>query len=214
VGLARPRAAVTLRPRQGPPRTAVFSEVADPSGVKKYYASLGGAAPVLELSSNWVLDRVAVDAESLRDKRTLPFARDDVATLTVQGGDKTLAFERKTEGGAERWSLTAPEKVKAQDATLAGLLYRLWNLKAKRIVAEKVAPAELAKLGLAEPALRVTLARADGSPLGTLLFGKVEGDEQYAMAEGTGRVDLVDAAVARDIPLDPGNYRDEASGKK
>ena len=213
VGLAKPRATVTLRLRQGAPRTASFSEVTE-AGAKKYYAALAGPSPILELSSNWVLDKVAVDPESLRDKRTLPFARDDVATVTVQGGDRTLAFERKTVDGAERWSLTAPEKAKAQDATLAGLLYRLWNLKAKRIVSEKVAAGELAKLGLDHPALRVTLARTDGSPLGTLLFGKVEGDEQYAMAAGSSRVDLVDAGVARDIPLDPASYKEEASAKK
>jgi len=214
VGLARPKAAVTLRLRQGAPRTALFSEVTE-AGVKKYYATPGGGpSPVVELSSNWVLDKVAVDPDTLRDKRTLPFARDDVATLTVQGGDKTLAFARQTVDGAEHWSLTAPEKAKAQDATLAGLLYRLWNLKAKRIVSEKVAPAELAKLGLDRPALRVTLAKGDGAALGTLRFGKVEGDDQYAMAEGSTRVDLVDAAVARDIPLDPANYKEEASAKK
>jgi hypothetical protein len=134
--------------------------------------------------------------------------------LTVVGGDTTLAFTRKLEGGAERWSLTAPEAAKAQDATLAGLLYRLWNLKAKRIVAEKVAPADLARFGLDKPALRMTLAKAGGKTLGTVVFGKVEGDEQYAMAEGQTRVDLVDAAVAKDIPLDAANYRVEVNATK
>jgi len=213
VGLAKPRATVTLRLRQGLPRTVLLSEVTD-AAAKKYYAALAGPSPVLELSSNWVLDKLVVDADTLRDKHTLPFVRDDVAALTLQGGDKTLAFARKVDGGAEHWSLTAPEAAKAQDATLAGLLYRLWNLKAKRIVAEKVAPADLAKFGLDKPALRVTLTRTDGKPLGTFLFGKIEGDEQYALAEGHERVDLVDAAVAKDMPLDPASYKEEVSAKK
>ena len=60
----------------------------------------------------------------------------------------------------------------------------------------------------------MSVAKTDGASLGTLLFGKVEGDEQYAMAQGSERVDLVDAGVAKDIPLDPGNYKEEPSAKK
>ncbi len=212
-GLDHPKARAVLTLRAGAPRTLLFSAVAD-KGAKKYYATLGVASPILELSSSWVLDKIAVDPDSLRDTHVLPFDREAVAVLDLEGAGKKLSFSRKSEAGIDRWSMTAPEAAKAQDATLEGLLYRLWNLKSKKIVTEMASPADFARLGLDRPSLTVTLAKSGGAKLGTFHFGTIDGEDQYVTTPGSRRIDVVESSLSKDVSLDAAKYRDDVTAKK
>lgn len=212
-GLDKPALTLILTLRQGAPRRLLFSEVSGKDG-KKRYATLGSGNPIIEIASNAVLEKVLVDAETLRDLHVLTFAREQVGTLEISSGNTSLAFKRSGESGGDVWSMTAPATAKAQDATVTGLVYRLWNLKAKRIVLEAAKPADLSRLGLAKPSLRVTVKSPDGAALGTILFGNVEGEDQYVMrADGT-RVDTVPVSVSRAIALDPTAYQEAAAAQK
>lgn len=211
-GLAEPKVAATLQLRTGAPRTLLFSEVGT-AGDRRYYAGTGPGGPVIALSSGWAVEKLAVDAASLRDEHVLAFAREEVTALEIRAGETTLGFSRTVTDGADDWRITAPEQAKAQDAVLTGMLYRLWNLQANRIVTEHATAKDLARFGLAEPALRVKLDGEDRT-LGTILFGKTEGDVQYAMAEGGTRVDTVDASVAQGLATDLAAYREDATAKK
>jgi hypothetical protein len=210
-GLDKPKVAARLTVRAGSPLSVRLSEVSS-KDAKHYYATAGG--PLVELSSNWVLDKLAVDPETLRDLHVLSFSREEVGRLELDSGGKSVAFSRIASTGNDQWQMTAPQKAQAQDAPVTSLVYRLWNLKAKRIFSEGAVSADFERLGLSKPALRITLKKKDGSPLGTLSFGKVDGDEQYVRVEGTPRVDVIEASVAKDITLDPTAYLEQSTAKK
>jgi hypothetical protein len=138
------------------------------------------------------------------------FDRAQVGTLTLVKGDQKLSFTRTPGDAGETWEMTAPEKQKAQGATLAGMVYRLWSMKAKHVAVEKASAKDLEKAGLDKPVAVVELKKADGSPLAHLVFGKTEGDSQYVTGDGV-RIDQVDPSVEKELSVSPAEYKEEAT---
>ena len=187
-GLDKPAARVTLT--VGKSEITVLLGVHGEAKAARWYAALGSGDRCSKLSSDWVLGKVRVAPDDLRDLHVAVFDRAQVGTLALDKGDAKLAFTRTPGDAGETWEMTAPEKQKAQGATLAGMVYRLWSTKAKHVAVEKAGPKDLEKAGLDKPAAVVELKKADGTALARLVFGKVEGDSQYVTGDGV-RIDQV-----------------------
>ncbi len=212
--LDRPEADVRLALPSGELRL-LFSQVEQGKQGEsaRYYATVAGGGPILELSSDWALGKLRLKAEDLRDRHVAIFDRQSVGTLELEKNGVRLSFTRKPEGDGETWEMTAPEQHKAQDATLAGLVYRLWSMKAKHVAVEKAGDKELKDAGLDAPVATVVLKRPDGTPLVRFAFGKQEGENQLVTA-GT-RIDVVDKSLLEEISTNVTDYKeeDEATAK-
>jgi hypothetical protein len=175
-------------------------------GDSVHYAMRAGDHPILLLGSAWVLDKVDVDPETLRDRRLLRFSRDEVRRLTLRRGDERLVFERRRDemDTRDEWHILEPEVAPADDAALAGILYRLGAMKAKRILHEEVTEEELAAAGLDEPEVVVELHGAQGS-LGSVRFAAAEGRERSVYAGE--RIDRVESSFADELSFGVDDYR-------
>lgn len=216
-GLERPQLDLAIELSVGSPLRLLIGEVRNGDGdkaVRTYYATLaGGAGPVVELSSNWLVEKVAVSADSLRDKRVLPFEREQVARLVLRKGETSLTFERKNDGDNHSWAITKPAAAKVQDAALTGIIYRLAKLKAKRIHSEVATASDKQAKKLDNPALVVELFATNGTAIGSLSFGATEGDEQFASGSPGDRIDVVEKSFADEISLDPASYKETETGQ-
>ena len=235
-GLTKPALQVALALKTGAPKRLLFAvapgvadKASDPKikageskAEKKYYAMVAGggtaagagssagaaaAAPIIELAGNWLIEKLAVSPDDLRDKHVLSFTREDVAKITIKKGATTIALAREKEGDNQTWKLTLPEAGRAQDAEATSLVYRLWNMKAKRIVVEAAKAADLQTHGLATPELTVELAKSDNTLVGTYAFGAIVKDEQFVTATPGSRIEVVDKSVVDEIAVDPAKYR-------
>ncbi len=209
-GLDHPKATLVITVKQGPARRVLFSKIPH-GGLSRYYATAEAAGgPIMELASNAALEKLTADPTTFRDHTIATFELGEVAALELLGEGKTLAFARTKEDGGDVWRLVRPEEAEADAATLSGLLRKLRGLEAVRIERDEVAAPRLRAYGLDAPTLTITLKKADGHKLAELLFGKVVAKEQYITAAGSGRVDVVPAALARDFALDVEHYRARA----
>lgn len=206
--LDRPSARILLTFSEESPELTVLISQQAVADARHTYASRGDGSPILQLGSDWVLRKVRVTVDDLRDKRVFPFDRDRLFGLVIHHDGGHLSFEKSRDDSEERtvWTMTHPETGKAQAATLTGLVYRLWNLEAKRIVHESANDAQLATAGLAEPSLRLELRTQDGTAIGSILSSTAKGGERHVTSSRHARVDLIDGTVIDEISLDPKDY--------
>lgn len=174
----------------------------------RYSAMQEGEHPILELGSEWAFKKVALTPASLRDLRVLVFDRDAVTKLTLARADSTVVLEKRDDPQKERgtWTVASQDGVKAQDATVTGLLYRLSSLKARRVASEDVTAQKLAGFGLDPPDVTITLAGKDGAAMGSVAFSKDKDGERFAHASDSQRVDVVDASIVNDFSFDAKDY--------
>ncbi len=207
-GLAQPTATVEVV--AGAPHKLLFGSAGDST-----YVSAGEGAPILELPNDATLRKLQVTYAQLRDKRVVVFDRDAVAKMQVTKGDKSITFARgKDDKGGDNWRITSPEDANAQNATLSGLLYRLWNLKAKEILVEAATAADWANSGLNSPAATIEIFKADGSSIAKVSFGKLEGERQHV---GTGegkRIDGLDKSFVDELSVNLDDYRETSPQAK
>jgi len=163
-------------------------------------AAMEGQGPVMLVEAK-ALEDLARTAADLRDKSLLPaFELGDVKRARVAGGGKSLLIERK---GEAEWKVLEPSKGSAKDAKVSDLLLTLKALRWKEIAS--ATGDDAARFGLDRPELEVTLSRADGAELATLLLGKEEGERTYARVKASPAIYVIDSKRARDLrkaPLD------------
>ncbi len=145
---------------------------------------------------------------ALRDKMVLHYDRDKVAGLEVESpkGKVTLAKE------GEKWRITAPEPLAADDGEVSGLLFKLREMRAAGFLGE--GPASIDRF-LAKPAVRISLREQGVTAAKTLLMGpspeKRRGKPMaYAGVAGQGPVMLVDAQYLGDLSRSANDLRDRA----
>ncbi|MGC4115899.1 MAG: DUF4340 domain-containing protein [Myxococcales bacterium] len=145
---------------------------------------------------------VGVTASSLRDKSLLTFEKDKVAKVTFALADGPLTLERKKPEGdagkSEDWSITAPAPAEAKKWKMNSVLWGLSSLKATGIAED--AATDLAKYGLDKPTKTVTLFDADGKELGTLAFGKEDGNQVFARSTAETRIFQVEKTRMGELP--------------
>jgi hypothetical protein len=141
----------------------------------------------------------------LRDKTVLPFDRDKIAKIEIDGpkGAVTLARENN------QWRITAPEALAADQVEAGALVQKLRTLKAQAFLTEDASgiPRYLAK-----PALRVTVTDEGGGSTTLLLAPSTErrGSQPsaYAAVAGQGPLVLINASALDDLGRTANDLRD------
>jgi hypothetical protein len=114
----------------------------------------------------------------LRDMNVLHVDSADVSSFTLKNPSGELAVARDAKDSTQ-WNFTKPEKTAADPDVIDGILDAVANARIAGIVSEK--PADLARYGLADPPIALTVVK-NGGDKSTLVIGKKAGDEYYARA--------------------------------
>jgi hypothetical protein len=94
----------------------------------------------------------------------------------------------------------------AKDSEVFALLYRLWSLEAREVIAEGLDEAALRERGLGAGAPRVELAGADGELVAALRLGPLDGGDRKVAALPGGRVARVPLVALGRLDLAPSAY--------
>jgi hypothetical protein len=164
-------------------------------------AAVHGEGPVM-LVEGKALAELTPGVSELRDRTLIPaFEPSDVNRARVSGGDKPLVVEKT--GDAE-WKQVEPARGSTKEGKVASLLVALRGLRWKEIASKG---GDDARFGLDKPELEVTVWKADGSELATLLVGRTEGAVTYVKLKADPAIfamsskDLEDVRKARtEIP--------------
>ena len=101
---------------------------------------------------------------ALRDKTVLDYDRDKVAALEVESPKGKVALARE----GEKWRITTPEPLKADDGEVGGLLFKLREMRAAGFLDE--GPGAIDRY-LAKPEVKISLREQGASAAKTLLLG-------------------------------------------
>lgn len=102
-------------------------------------------------------------AEAIAD-RLLSFESEEVTAMTIETAEGRISLARIDDA----WRVTAPYDLAADDSAVSSIVNRLQSADHNRVIDE--APEDLARFGLDQPPLSVTLELADGGNL-SLAFG-------------------------------------------
>jgi hypothetical protein len=168
------------------------------------YAMRPGEASVLLLPED-LEKALPRSAAVLRDKTVLPFDREKIAKIEIDGPRGAVTLTREN----NQWRITAPEALAADQVEAGALLQKLRALKAQAFLTE-----DASGIGryLAKPAVRITVTD-DGGRATTVLLGpspEQRGGQPsaYAAVAGRGPLVLVNAAALEDLGRGAGDLRD------
>jgi hypothetical protein len=202
--LARPAVKVTVT-EQSPGAAHTLLLAPSPEkrgGAPSAYAAVAGRGPVVLVDAK-ALDEVGRSLTELRDRRLVrDLEMRDVKRVRVKLGAATMVAEKS----GERWRLLEPEKAPARTTGVEDVVYVLRALQWKEIVAPKGENA--AKYGLAEPALEVTLTKADGGPLATVTVGRREGEVFYARTADGPAIYAIEGRQWPQFPKIPDDFKE------
>ncbi len=214
-GLAKPSATVEITTTAGDLVTVTLAQ--DPNqSLASTFGLRSGAFPVLELNSEGLVKKLRVRADELLDKRVVRFERNAVLEIRMSRGEQslTLVKERDIEKGLDTWKLTTPEARPVEDPPVAGLLYRLGNLKGVQVVAQALPEAERNKFGLDKPELTATLLGEAQKVLATLMVSAAKDGVRYGLDVASGRVLSIVPQNVDDLSANPADYREPAAAAK
>jgi Domain of unknown function (DUF4340) len=182
------------------PRTLLLQSSPDTRGGKPVaLAAVAGQGPVALVDAKAIQDLSKTETD-LRDRSVLPgFELADVkrARLAAAGG-KPLVVERS---GESDWKVLEPTRGSAASAKVTNLLLGLKSLRWKEIVSPKGDDAT--RYGLDHPELQVSLYKADGGELATLLLGKQEGALTYVQVKSAPAIYAVESQLLGDVKKAP-----------
>jgi uncharacterized protein DUF4340 len=182
-GFARPRLTVGVTTRADGQETTsrlVIGGEAEVASQKQVYARVEGRDTVYALG-DWSLKALGKSAGQFRDKTVLGFDPSRVGRLEIARHEGEGATLVRAAGG---WSLEGSDAKPASDA-VTRYLDDLRDLRGSDVAAEPAG--DLARFGLADPALRVRLVDRQGQELGTILAARESG-KHYAMRAGSDTV--------------------------
>jgi hypothetical protein len=164
-GLDAPKAQVTIRMQDGSSKTVLFGEAipgADATAVAEG-GRLGSVkfAPVAQLTKPY---------DEYRSKNLVDVSTADVSRVTVARGPNRVVAARDASGG---WRLEQPVKDLASGTFVEQLLADLAGVRATEF--PPVAPADLARIGLAPPGTEVVLEKGS-EVVARLAFGAAKAD--------------------------------------
>jgi hypothetical protein len=111
----------------------------------------------------------------------------EVKRLRVKAGGESMLLERSDTD----WRVVEPSKGAAKSARVDDILFMLRGLRWKEIVAPSADDA--ARWGFDNPTLEVTLFKADGAELATVVIGKREGEQAWVRTKAQPTVYAIDA---------------------
>lgn len=173
------------------------------------YATVQGTEAVIAVDQK-LLAAVAVKAEELRDQRLFTLPAYDIGYIEVREGERSLKLARQEDGV---WSLTEPRQFQAHDERVQAILSEWTGLRVETFIDQP--GTNLAALGFAPPARRITFARrapSAGDETATLLVSSQAADAGLITVQLLGEETLyrVRDDGLRALPMDPLYYRDLA----
>jgi hypothetical protein len=170
-------------------------------GQPSAYAAVAGRGPVVLVDAK-ALGELARSVTELRDRTLLAgLESKDVKRIQARGGGKSVVVERT---GDTEWKTVEPTKGSARSAKVEDLLYALRGLRWREIASP--AGQDAAKYGLDAPALEVTLNRADGTEIATLMVGKREAERAWVRLKTAPTIYAVDAKQLGELPKVPEDF--------
>lgn len=200
--LGKPEVKVSVWEQGGrAPKTLLLAPApGEKDGKAVAYAGVAGQGPVVLVDST-ALKELARSTADLRDRSLLGFDPKDVKRLQIKSGGQTVLLERESD---TEWRITEPKKGKAREAKVNDLLWTIHNLKWKDLVSPK--GEDVARYGLDRPGFEVTLWKADGSGIGTLLVGRKEGGKTYLKTGASPAIYAVESRQLGDLPKTPDDF--------
>ncbi len=194
--LAKPELRVTMTLEGGGATTVLLAPSPERRGNQpSAYAAVAGSGPLVLVDAAALKD-LGRTLNDLRDRRLLGEVEPkDVKRVALKRGTQSMVLERQ---GDNEWRMVEPSKGAAKSARVDDLLYTARALKWKDIVAPR--GEEPARYGLDPPELEITLQRADGSDIGTVLVGKREGDRVFVRTKTAPAIYTVEARQLGDLP--------------
>jgi hypothetical protein len=177
---------------------------ADPARKGVFAMRPGESSVMLIPDETWTA--VPKNVAVLRDKTIVGFDRDKVTRIEIEGpkGAVTLAKE------GDRWKITAPEALAADQVEAGAVLFKLRELRAQAFLTDDASgiPRYLAK-----PTVRVSITeQGAASPRTVLLAASTEkrggAPSAYAAVAGQGPVVLVDGKALEDLGRSSNDLRD------
>ena len=170
---------------------------------KGAYAMRAGETSVLLIPED-VWAALPKNVAVVRDKTVVRVDRDKVARLQVESPQGTVTLTREN----DKWHITAPQALPADQVEAGSLLVKLQNLRAQGFLSEDATG--IPKF-LAKPEVKVTVT--DGAGAKTLLIApspERRGTQAmaYAAVDGQGPVVLVDASALKDLARSVNELRD------
>ena len=205
--LSEPRGVITIHTddREKPE----LVQIGQPDDNNQVYAHVSNRDSVLLLSSS-AAHALDLRPNDLRDTHLFPINLDLVDRITIAPADKPkIVLSRKLEDWKIRDLLVNPDEMK-----------RFSNLIEKQEIATFVTDvaSDLGKFGLDHPRLKVTFSSvasentaetvAGERPIGTIVFGAVDGVNVYAMLEGEPFVVAVNKSILDNLLTEPEQWRD------
>lgn len=174
---------------------------------KGVYALRPGESSVLLLPED-VWTGLPKTTAVIRDKTVVAFERDKVQKLEVESPRGRVTIDRE----GDRWRITQPEALPADQVEVGGVLVKLKGLRAQAFLAED---ASGIPRYLAHPEVRASLTlRGESTPVTVLLAPSPDkrGSQAtaYAAVAGRGPVVLVEASALSDIGRALNELRDRA----
>src|SRR5438309_10607186 len=165
------------------------------------YAAVAGRGHVVIVGAD-ALDGLARSVTELRDRTVLPALEPrDVKTVRVRAGGQTLVVERS---GEADWRITEGGTGAAKGANVENLLYTLRGLKWKAIAAP--GGQDPVRYGLDSPTFEVTLLRAGGDAIATVLVGRHVGGHAYVQLKVLPAIYAVDTNALGDLATIPADF--------
>jgi len=182
------------------PKTVLLEPSSDVRGGKPTaVAAVEGQGPVVLVDAKALQD-LSKTVGDLRDKSLFPtFEIGDVKRAKVTAAGKPLVVEKS---GESDWKVLEPSRGPAKSVKVTDLLFTVKSLRWKEIVSPKGDDA--ARYGLDHPELEVSLLKADGGELGTLLVGKQEGSVTYVRIKAGPAIYAVESGLVTDLRKAPG----------
>jgi hypothetical protein len=149
------------------------------------------------------LEEFGRSVDDLRDRLLLSgMEPKDIKRMRVRAGGQAVVVERS---GDADWKLVEGGRGSAKAATVDNLLYALRALKWTTIATPT--GEEPARYGLDAPTLEVTLLKADGAELATVLVGKRDGERTWVKLKAAPAIYAIDAKQIGEPPKVPDDFK-------
>ena len=173
---------------------------------KGVYAMRAGESSVLLLPED-VGKAIPRTVAALRDKQVVAVDRDKVTRIDIESPKGTVTVARDK----DRWTITAPQPLPADQVEAGALLTRLRDLRAQGFLSDD---ASAVPRVLGKPTIKVTVTEPNKPPTTLLLAPSAEkrggAPSAYAAVAGRGPVVLVDVKALEDLGRSADDLRDHA----
>jgi hypothetical protein len=202
--LAKPTVRVSIS-EQGAPASRTLLLAPSPErrgGAPTAYAGVTERGPVVIVDGK-ALEELGRSVDDLRDRLLLSgLEPKDIKRMRVRAGGQAVVVERS---GDADWKLVEGGRGSAKAATVDNLLYALRALKWTTIATPT--GEEPARYGLDAPTLEVTLLKADGAELATVLVGKRDGERTWVKLKAAPAIYAIDAKQIGEPPKVPDDFK-------